>query len=126
MLRSITWFAALSIAMLASPASATCTRPVDAPLSNAAITLVSPTGKTLQRTTSADGTLTLRGLKRGVWTAKLLGETQGFTMHVARNGRLQLRAMVQSYSCSPPGGPVHHSQNKKITQINLLQQKSQP
>lgn len=118
--------AALSLGALAAPASATCTRPTHAPLPNAAITLFSPGGKMLQRISLADGTLLLRGLKRGVWTATLVGETQSFTMHVGRDGKLQLLAGIRSYSCSPPGGPVHHAQIKSLTQLNGPKAQAKP
>lgn len=119
-------FAALSLGALATPISATCTRPTHASLPNAAITLLSPSGKMLQRTSMADGTLSLRGLKRGVWAATLVGEKQSFTMHVGRDGKLQLRAEIRSYSCSPPGGPVHHAQIKSLTQLNGPKAQAKP
>ncbi len=119
-------FAALYLGALATPASATCTRPTHASLPNAAITLLSPGGKMLQRTSMADGALSLRGLKRGVWAATLVGEKQSFTMHVGSNGKLQLRAGIRSYSCSPPGGPVHHAQFKSLTQLNGPKAQAKP
>ena len=118
--------AALTLGALATPASATCTRPTHAPLPKAAVTLQSPSGKILHRTSLADGTLSLRGLKRGIWTAALLGETQSFTMHIGRDGKLQLRAEIRSYSCSPPGGPVHHAQIKSLTQLNGPKAQAKP
>lgn len=126
MFRSMMIVTAVWAACFAAPASASCTRPIDTPLPHATVTLTSPDGKQVARTTDGDGVLSMRGLKRGVWDAKLDGEKHRFTLHIGRDGKLRLKAAVQSYSCSPPGGPVHHAQIKSVVQLNPRKMKAKP
>ena len=118
--------AAFGLSILAGPAMATCTRPRTETLPNETVILTSPKGKILKRTTGPDGTLALRGLKRGEWNAKLLDEKNSFKMQVTRNGKLSISAILTSYSCSPPGGPVHHAKIKSLAQVNTPAAKSKP
>lgn len=108
-------------AAMISPAQATCTRPTETILPAQEIVLVSPKGKTLSKTTGPDGTLMLKGLRKGKWQVRFADQTDQVPMTVTGKGKgkLSIQSISVSYSCSPPGGPVHHSNNKALKQLNM-------
>lgn len=106
-------------AAMISPAQATCTRPTETILPAQEIVLVSPKGKTLSKTTGPDGTLMLKGLRKGKWQVRFADQTDQVPMTVTGKGKLSIQSISVSYSCSPPGGPVHHSNIKALKQLNM-------
>lgn len=108
-------------AAFSAPAFATCTPPTEVVLPAANIILVSPKGKSLVRTTGADGILQLKGLRKGAWQVRLADENTSVTMHVSGNGKLSIKSVTVSYSCSAPGGPVNHVQSQSLKQLNKPQ-----
>jgi hypothetical protein len=86
------------------PAHATCMKN-EAALPHAEVMLTSPTGKALKRTTRADGTLRLRGLRVGEWTGRIAALGSITKLSVARNGKLAMITVRQTTHCQAPPRP---------------------
>jgi hypothetical protein len=104
-LRVFTPLVLIASGLWLAPAQATCLRQ-ESTLPSATILLMGPSGKKpIKLITKADGTASVKGLRKGQWQARIAGEPRSFPVQVAKGSTLKLKTITESVRCSAPPHP---------------------